>query len=466
MPSISVLRQSAAELLASVVIDLFPGALLVRAVATEQGFYCDIVASQTIDDYALPLLEEKMRGEAKKGLTVRSLDMMREVAVNYLSHKGQPIRGQEVGMAKENIVSLIQIGDFCDWCSLPYVHNTQELEFFKIVKIAPATSYVADEGSIEVKRIHGIVAPDKYHLKKAVKGWLTGQKGSHTKWTQERKFFFPEPRISETAWVWEQQGLEIKRNLISWWENTHQVELFQLVATPALIKKTLAEKAGVYEEGDPHATPITEINGVSYVLAPTVAPAHMTLFSQTARSEKELPIRYAEYAPLIFREPAGQLGGILDASTVSADFAHIFCAPSHLEKELISSLQFIDKSIKMFGFEYHWHFVGRGEKFAGTVRRWETALASMKAAFQQCGFTYGSDPQEDSFAGPIAEARLIDRFGREWKGPHVRVDIEAPERFGLKYQGGDHKLYKPWIIARSLFGSLERFVALLLEHTR
>lgn len=437
-----------------------------QAVASEQGFYCDIVASQPIDDYALPLLEEKMRGMAKQQLNVRTLEMMREVAVNYLHHKGQPFRAQEVAYAKENIVSLIQIGEFCDWCPLPYVSDTKELEFVKILKIAPAVSYLADEGSIEVKRIYGIVASDKYGLKKAVKGWQAGQKGSHIKWAQDQKIFFSDQRISETAWVWEQQGLETRSKLINWWENAHKTAQFQLVATPSWIKKTLAEKAGVYEEKDCHAPPVTEIEGVAYVLAPTATPAHMALFSQTAHIEKELPIRYAEYAPLIFRQPAGQLGGVFDALTVSADFAHIFCGPSDLEKELISSLQFIDESIKMFGFEYYWHFVGRGEKFAGTKHRWETILSSLEAAFQHCGFTYESDPQESSFAGPIAEARLIDRFGREWKGPHLKVEIEMAERLKLTYQGTNQKLHTPWVIARSLFGPMERFVALLLEHTR
>lgn len=466
MPSLAVLRQSAAELLASVIVDLFPGALLVQAVATELGFYCDIVASQNIDDYALPLIEEKMRGLAKQKLVVRPLEMMREVAVNYLQHKGQAIRAQEVAHAQDNIVSLIQIGDFCDWCPLPYINDTQEAEFFKILTIAPAISYVPQEGNIQVIRIQGVVTPDKQSLKKTVKGWQLSKKGNHTKWAKQRKLFFQNPEISNIAWVWEQQGLEMKHSLISWWENAHKVQQFHMVTTPTLIKKSLAKKAGAYEDNRRHSPPITNIEGIEYVLIPTVAPSHMMLFSELNPTENELPIRYAEYAPLVFRQSVGELGGIFDARTVSADFAHIFCALSDLEKELISSLQFIDKSIKMFGFEYYWQFVGRGHHFAGSVRRWEIGTASIKAAFQHCGFTYNCDSQEGELAGPIAEARLIDRFGREWKGPTVRIEIEAAERLKLKYQGADGKTHAPWMVARSLFGNLERFVALLIEHTR
>jgi threonyl-tRNA synthetase len=178
-----------------------------------------------------------------------------------------------------------------------------------------------------------------------------------------------------------------------------------------------------------------------------------------------MPIRYAEFLPVILRENTGLLGGLLDSRSVSADEAHIFCAPEHLEAEFISSLQFIDKIIKMFGFEYYWYFKGRGHKYAGTENRWEKATNSLHSAFQKAGFTYASDPQEVSFAGPIAEARLIDNFGREWKGPTVSLDLNAPERFGLRYLGSDGKTHVPLMIVRSVFGSMERFIALLLEHT-
>jgi threonyl-tRNA synthetase len=466
MSSLPVLRQSAAELLALVVIELFPGALLVQSVATEFGFYCDIIATQPIDDYALPLLEEKMRHFAKQALEVRALDMMRENAAGLLEHKGQPIRAQEVRYAKENIVSLIQIGDFCDYCPLPYISDTKEVESFKIFKVEEATHFIADEGLVDVKRIHGTVSTDKQSLKKLVKSLQAGKKSDHTKIAGEMKLLTFQEAVSDFSWIWRSRGAAFKKVLINWWECEHKAQRFCIVSTPSLVKESLTKKAGVY---DGHFAdfnpPVFEVDDSEYVIAPTVAPAHMVLFGEKLRSEREMPIRFAECAPVVYLEKAANLWGAFDSRIVGADFAHIFCAPQHLEEEFISSLQFIDKIIKMFGFEYYWNFIGRGDKFAGTVNRWEKATTSLDSAFQKCGFTYVSDSSEYSFTGPIAEARLIDSFGREWKGPTVGLDLNAPERLGLRYQGTDNKTHVPLMVVRSIFGSLERFAALLLEHT-
>lgn len=465
MPSLPVLRQSAAELLALVVMDLFPGALLVQSVATEFGFYCDIIATQPIDDYALPLLEEKMRFYAKQNLEVRALDMMRENAAGFLEHKGQSIRGEAVRNAKENIVSLIQIGDFCDYCPQPYISETQEVESFKIFKVEEAVHFIQGEGAVDVKRIYGTVSTDKQSLKKLIKALQAGKKADHTNLPPEMKLFSFQGAVSDFSWMWRSKGTAFKKVLINWWESEHKAQRFCLVSTPSLVKESLTRKAGVYDghfaNFDP---PIFDVDETEYVIAPTVAPAHMVLFGEKLRSEREMPVRYAECAPVVYLEEAPRLWGVLNSRIVSADFAHIFCAPQHLEEEFISSLQFIDKIIKIFGFEYYWNFIGRGDKFAGTVNRWEKATASLESAFQKCGFTYVGDSNKHSFTGPIAEACLVDRFGREWKGPSVGLDLNAPERLGLRYQGTDNKTHVPIMIARSVFGSLERFAALLLEH--
>lgn len=457
MIPLSALRQSAAELLAFVALDLFPGCLLVEAISTEFGFYCDLIASQPIDDYAIPLLEEKMRKLIKEEIEVGSLDMMREVAARYLEHHGQPLRAQEVECARENIVSLMQIGTFCDYCPLPYMATTRDVEFFKIFSVECLASGNAEE----VKRIYGTVAADKQTLKQMVKAWQLGKKASHASLPKQRKLFSFHENISDLAWVWEQKGIELKRTLARWWEREHVRSGFDLVETPPFIKESLAKKAGIQE-----AMPTIDIADTTYVVPPTCTPSHMALFAETTRSEKEMPIRYAECTHAVYRHSNHDLWGVLNSNLQSADLAHIFCAPNHLEKELISSLQFIDKTIKMFGFEYYWHFVGRGEKFAGSEYRWDKAVASLESAFQQCGWTYNVDPAESSHSGPLVEARLTDRFGREWKGPSLGIDFYSPEKLGLFYQGADHKKHAPIMIVRSLFGSLERFAALLIEQAQ
>jgi threonyl-tRNA synthetase len=461
MPSLSVLRQSAAEVLALTALELFPGALLIQCAATENGFYCDLLASQPIDDYAVPLLEESMRKTIKASIEVRSLDMMREVAVGYLEHKGHPLRAEAVEVAPENIVSLIQIGEFCDYCPSPYVTNTSEVAAFKVLRVERLFRDLDNGQSEEFKRIHGIVASDKQALKKMVKAYQAGKKTDHSFQSHEKKLFSFHSDISKLEWVWEGQGMNLKNKLSEWWKKEHQTQQFQLVSTPVLIRESLARKAGLKE-----VLPTLDMEGVEYVIPPSSTPSHMALFAEKKRFEKEMPIRYAECSASVYRKPMSDLWGILNSHLQSADSSHIFCAPCHLEKELISSLQFIDKTIKIFGFEYHWHFAGRGQRFAGSEHRWEKAVATLNAAFEKCGWTYTADPDEYSYQGPIVEARLTDRFGREWRGPWIRIDFYSPEKFGLAYQGADQKTHGPIMIVRSLFGSLERFVALLLEHSQ
>lgn len=467
MTSLPVLRKSAAELLASVAIDLFPGALLFQCRSTEVGFYCDIVANQPIDHYALPLLEEKMRGLTKQNLEIRALDMMREVASNYLEHKGQSLRARSAAHAKDNILSLIQIGDFCDYCQLPYIEHTGEAQFFKLVGIEEVVQYIPDEDSVKVKRISGIVSFDKSSLKKEMKALQAGKKADHTALPVERKLFSLHPEVSDWTWFWETEGARVKKTLTGWWEEEHRKQQFNIVSTPPLVKEELFLKTGILEEDgfdedfDPSSL---EIQGVAYRIPSTPVASHLVLFKTQKPIERKMPARYAECAPFVFQKQEGDLWGMLNSHFVTADFAYIFCSPQQLEAEFISSLQFIDKIIKMFDFEYYWRFIGRGEKFAGSVIRWEKAVESLNSAFKTCGFAYESDVQESSFAGPVVEARILDRFGREWKGPSLTLNFSLPTKFDLRYQAADGKEYAPLMLVRRLFGSVERFVALLLEH--
>jgi threonyl-tRNA synthetase len=457
-----VLRQSAAELLAMVLIDLFPGAILAESTTTEFGFFCDVIASQPIDDYALPLIEEKMRGFAKQDIEVRALDMMREVAVNFLEHKKQPLRADALRNANENIVSLIQIADFCDYCPLPFISGTKEVEHFKILKIEEVERFIPEEGYVAVKRVSGTVSSDKQSLKGLIKAIQAGKKVDHTKLPQEMKLFSQNSKVSDLAWIWEAKGVRIKRALTDWWEKEHLEQKFRLVSTPPFMKKSLSDKAALFR--DVSYAPIFELDGESYLIPPTVAPSHVLLFQEKNHKFRELPIRIAELSPSILPLEKQKLWGVFNSRIVNADFAHIFCAPEHLTEEIISSLQFIDKIIKMFGFEYHWSIKGRGQKFAGTTHRWDKATASIESAFQQCGFDYQNHSDETAYAGPIAIAKLVDSSGREWDGPSVGLDFNLPAKFSLQFQAADGKNHVPLMIFRSVFGSLERFIALMLEN--
>lgn len=462
----SILRQSAAALLAYAVTELFPEVILVEGRVTEFGLYYDFIADQPIDSNAIPLIEEKVRGLVKENLTVHALDMMRENAAQLFEHKNQSVKAQFVLEARENIVQILRIEKFYDYCPPPYIVETGEINAFKILKIEPVKQYFAALGDdVNVIRIRAVAFPEKDRLKKHVKSVQQAKKVDHRRLGKEMNLFSPYEEASGCSWFWLPNGVAFQEVLLSLWQKMHKKQRFHFLKSPIFIKESLIKKSGLFDfTPEIINAPFTELDGLSYVVPPCLTPSHARMFQANLHSYKELPIRYAECAVVSSIGKDGSLWGLLNNRLTLSDFAHIFCSPVQLETELISSLQFIDKFIKMFDFEYHWNLGGRGQKFAGTLNQWKKAHDSFVNAFEKCGFTYSYHENESKFSGPFAEALLIDSIGREWKGPRISVDFNTPERFGLRYQGPDDEMHAPIMLVRSLFGSVERFTAVLVEH--
>ncbi|MBA3815805.1 MAG: hypothetical protein H0X29_04660 [Parachlamydiaceae bacterium] len=464
MFSLLELRQSAAELLAYAVTELFPGVILVDSKVTEFGFSYDFIAEQPIDANAIHLIEEKVRGLIKEGRQVRSLEMMRENAMMLFEHKGQSIKAHIVGEARENIVTILQIDHFYDYCPAPYIAETSEVAAFKILKIERALHYLSEEGEIDVVRIRGTAFFEKDLLKKHVKSIQAAKKVDHRHIAKEMHLFGRVDEISTAAWVWMSNGASLRKVLYDFWYEIHNNQRFKFPLTPSLVKESLIKKSGFYDiETNMPDVGVCHIKDEEYVIPPSLAPSHAMCYREKLRSYREMPIRLAECANISLSGAEGKLWGILNSSLVYSDSAHIFCVPAQLEGEIISSLQFIDKFIKIFGFEYHWYLCGQGQKFSGTLSRWKKVQEIFVKAFETVSMTF-NEGEDSSFAGPYVEARLVDSAGRKWKGPRLSLDFNCPERFSLRYQGPDDEMHVPIMLVRSLFGSFERFTAVLVEH--
>jgi threonyl-tRNA synthetase len=462
MTSLTELRRSTAEVLACSILELFPGALLIEGKATEFGFYYDFIAEQPIDLHALPWIEEKMRGTMKGDLEVRSLEMMRENAASFFEHKQQPLIAERVREAKENIVSVYQIGSFYDYFpSKPLIELRQALAF-KLLKVEKIHRFFEQEGDIPIFRVHGTVFPELGQLKKYIKTIEAGKRRDHRELGKELDLFSTHDEANPYGWFWHPRGEQIRQVLVDWWRNEHRNQGVQFVTTPPLIKTSLLKKAGLEGESSEELT--CTINGIDYRMSPSLSITHAFYYGSRLHSYRELPIRYGECTYIPASSQEGVLWGMLNARMVYADRVHIFCTLEQIEEELISSLHFIDKTTKIFGFECHWHLKERGQKFAGTLNLWEKSLAYFNKAFEKCGLNYIKDNDDRPYKGPIAEAHLIDSLGRVWKGPSLAIDFDCPQRLGLRYHGSDDEMHVPSMITRSLFGSLERFIAVLIEH--
>jgi threonyl-tRNA synthetase len=463
--SLQTLRQSAAEILAYAVSDLFPNITLVSGESTDFGFYYDFIATQPIEEQVIPLIEEKIRSVVKEDLPIHSLEMMRENAATLFQHQGQPLKALLIMQASENIVTIFRLKDFYDYCPQPYAKQTQEIAAFKIMQIGPASRYIQGKGEIHVMRIQGTAFHDTSSLKKFLKSTETAKKREHRLIGKEMDLFSMQEDVAQGCWFWHPKGTVIREVLLDRWRKEHRQLHFQLVASPSIVKVSFNKKFdffnGVVEESE---LPVFDIDGVAYTFRTAFAPLHAALFRTKLYSYRDLPVRYAECAEVYVPKRSGPLWGMIHARTCCVDVAHVFCTPMQVVEELISSLQFIDKIIKILGFEYQWHLTLRGQKYAGTLINWDRGIEWIGKALEACQLSYATDKEDTSFIGPLVEARLRDALGREWKGPKVGLDFNCPERFGLRYQGPDDEMHVPVMLVRSLFGSLERFVAILVEH--
>jgi threonyl-tRNA synthetase len=468
VPSVSlkILRQTTAELLAKVVLDLFPGAFLIGSEVTDLGFHYDFFLNQPLDEQGIPLIEERMRALSKSDLPIRKMEMMRENAVEFFKHKKQPYKGDWIASIRDNIVPVFQMGEFWDaGCLLPYGQNANEVKAFKLLKIYKTTTHLPGNPAFSVTRIQGTAFPDNQKLKEFLKKAEAAKKRDHRILGKELGLFSLHEEACGGFWFWNPKGALLRDVLLNWWRDEHRKQKFLPLVTPGLVKPAFLKKSGYdsSEEKKP-LFPSFSHEGVDYAASPSQDGLHALVYQSKLHSYRELPIRYAECAELYYKGKSSHLWGMLRARAYLADRGHIFCMESQVQEELISSLQFIDKTIKMFGFEYHWYLSTRGSKFAGTLAMWEKGIDAMKKALEACHFDYTLDKESKPFDGPQIELRLVDALEREWKGPSLSFNFNLSERFGLLYQGADDQMHVPVMITRTVFGSLERFIAILIEH--
>ena len=467
--SLYLLRQSTSEILASAILELFPGSQLVESRVTEFGFFYDVVAEQPIDDHSLILLEEFMRGLIKKNLNFSYMEMMRENAAHYLEHRGQWIKGGAVRRDPHNIVSLIKLGDFVNYSPFSHIVNTQEVGAFKLLSIEKATHYIPDEGEIIVKRISGTVFFDKEALKKFVKiRTLSLKKENAASLSKRLALSLKDDAISDYAAIDLTDGVILKDILTNWWKSEHLKLNFELINSPSLVKESLILDSGVLDFVDTDfPLPVCEIQGDSYVISPSISPIHASIFQLKKYNLTQLPVRMAECKEVISALKINDLRGVKYLDLVHADRAHIFCDFEHLEQELISSLQFIDKIIKLFDFKHYWSFVEyRDDRL--TAKGYKSKVNSkveayFLEAFGKLNISYVASEAEGILCGPFAEVILMDNLGREWKGPKIEVNLTLPQHLKLSYRGVNNNPSQPLMLVRSVFGSIERFTALILE---
>jgi threonyl-tRNA synthetase len=454
---LKILRHSAAELLAIAVCSLFPKAQLVSGEATSLGFYYDFFFPEPISWEQIPFIEERMRDFMRQDLPIKQLEMMRKNAIELFKHHKQDLKVVLLKANVETLVHVCQIGHFYDLAHPSFVATTKQVGVIKLLDMTPLTISLPGRPQLHLTRIQGTAFPDQASLKQFLKMAEAAKERDHRVIGKEMQLFTHLEESCPGCWSWLPKGILLCENLMDWWKKEHQEQDYLFVKTPNLLNK---------KDGFPIQGPSLrfEAEGPSYPVSTTKAALHAQLYHMKLRSYRELPLRFCESSEFYDQGKEGHFWGLLHSRSFTADTASLFCKPEQVLDELISSLQFIDKTFKIFGFEAHWYLVAKAANPKKVSRSWEESRESLIKALEMCGFNYAQEDEGIALEGPRVELRFKDALGRMWKGPYVCVDLHHPEKYGLHYQGADDRMHLPAMITRSMFGSLERLIALLIEH--
>ncbi len=430
-----ILSQSAIQLLAYAVCDTFPGSLLVGSSFSNIDFSLDVILHCPLDSQGLILLEEKMRHVIKADLPVQSLEMMRENAVNFLRHHKQDIKADIVSFNRSNIVRIFQMDDFVDFCPASHMSHSGELGVIKLLEADPVEVFVKNLGYMDVIRIRGAIFTDRTELKRFVKQIDEAKKYDHCIIGPEMNLF----TIDSETFRWLPKGSALVDTLQNWVHSQQRQLGFQRMDLPLLLPQdsTRSPKKKLVT---------TTINEREYLPFPT--PQSLPLIKDPSINLDQ-PLRYFSPTNYCNLDATDRLHGLLNPRSGFLEISQIQCSGEKLIDELTSSLQFIGKILKILGFKQQWHLTPNQNPSPGNAKGWQHGYNALEKALALCKCECLLDKQVDREYGPRAEVGLTDATGREWRGPFLSVDLKSLEE-------GSRVTY-------SVFGLLERFIALLIE---
>ena len=462
---------TSAHLLAEALQELYDGIQFGIGPAIENGFYYDIDPGENVITSAdFPKIEKKMQEiVARKEAVVRA-DISKADALKSFGDKGQTLKCELISELEDGHITTYTQGNFTDLCKGPHIPSTEPIKAVKVLSIAGAY-WRGDEKRPQLARVYGISFPKKKMLDEYLTMLEEAKKRDHRKLGKEMELFTFSQNVGQGLPLWLPKGAMLRNRLQDMLSKIQRKYGYLPVITPHIGNKTLYVTSGHYAKyGKDSFQPIhTPEEGEEYLLKPMNCPHHCEIFRSSPRSYKDLPLRYAEFGTVYRYEQSGELHGLTRVRSFTQDDAHLFCTPEQLKQEFLAVMDIINFVFKTFGFEYEAQISLRDpnhkEKYVGTDEVWEKAQQAIIEACEEKGLQAAQVEGEAAFYGPKLDFMVKDALGRRWQLGTIQVDYNLPERFGLEYTGSDNQKHRPVMIHRAPFGSMERFVAVLLEHT-
>ena len=469
---LSKLNHSGAHLLAQAVKHLYPNAKFWVGPVIEEGFYYDIdLGDDVIKEEDLPLIEKEMKKISKDGKRIVRHELTKEEALEKF--KDDPYTLDLISRMdeEETVISCYSQGDFTDLCRGPHIPNTAPIKAVKITSLAGAY-WRGDEKRNQLVRVYGISFPKKKMLDEYLVLLEEAKKRDHRKLGKEMELFAFSANVGAGLPLWLPKGAALRDRLEQFLRKIQKQYGYQQVITPHIGNKLLYVTSGHYAKyGKDSFQPIhTPEEGEEYLLKPMNCPHHCEIFKAFPRSYRELPLRLAEFGTVYRYEQSGELHGLTRVRGFTQDDAHIFCAPEQIKEEFLKVMDiilYIFKALKFDNFEAQISLrdPNNKEKYIGSDENWHLAENAIIEACAEKGLNARKELGEAAFYGPKLDFMVKDAIGRRWQLGTIQVDYNLPERFQLEYTGADNQKHRPVMIHRAPFGSMERFVAVLLEHT-
>ena len=469
---LEVIRHSAAHVMAAAVQELYPDVKFDIGPSTADGFYYDFDTATAITMEDLPAIEAKMEEIAKQHMPFICTEMNREDAQKFFAERGQTYKLERLADIPDGTpITFYQCGNFTDLCRGPHVDNTIQIGAFKLMSVA-GSYYRGDAKNKMLQRIYGVAFADKKELKAYLNRLEEAKKRDHRKLGRELDLFSISQTVGPGLVLWHPRGAYVRNVIETFWRKEHLEHGYELLYTPHIGRSQLWETSGhldFYKDG--MYAPM-EIDETNYYVKPMNCPFHIEIYKSGIRSYRDLPCRWAELGTVYRYEESGALNGLFRVRGFTQDDAHIICTKEQIMDEIKEVLQFCLFIWKTFGFtEIQAYLSTRPkkekngkEKAVGDPELWKTATESLENAIKASGLDYQVDEGGGAFYGPKIDLKIKDALGREWQTSTIQFDFNLPERFDLHYIGADGQQHQPYMVHRALFGSLERFFGILIEH--
>ena len=462
---------SSAHLMAAAIEALYPGVKFGIGPSVDNGFYYDIdTGDMTLTEADLANIEKKMLELAREKQTFERVEVSKADALKYFTEKGDPYKVELINDLEDGTITYYKNGNFTDLCRGPHIPNTSFIKAVKLTSLAGAY-WRGDEKRKQLTRVYGITFPKQKELDEYLVLLEEAKKRDHRKLGRELELFMFSDMVGKGLPIWLPKGTELRLRLQDYLTKIQKEYGYEQVITPHIGGKQLYVTSGHWDHyGADSFRPITTPEeGEEYLLKPMNCPHHCMIFKNKPRSYKDLPFRCAEFGTVYRYEQSGELHGLTRVRSFTQDDAHIFCRPDQVKEEFIRVMEIIEIIFKALNFQNFEAQISLRdpndhEKYVGTDENWAKAEAAIQEACDEKGLPAHVEYGEAAFYGPKLDFMVKDALGRKWQLGTIQVDYNLPERFDLSYIGADNEKHRPVMVHRAPFGSMERFVAVLLEH--